>query len=130
MEGRLEEEEVRQSQPSEVLALEALELGSTAWEDDGTLQWPIYVDNEIEVPGSVSAEIEARVKGPIPYAKTLVLVFPVAPFDLDEGGILGVARGVQWWNPGVRLKIKVVNKANSPTTITTSTQVARAVAVN
>lgn len=75
-------ESTQDSQPSEILAMEAPGLGATAWEDEGTLQWPIYVDKEITIPGSVSVEIGARVTGPVPYAKTLVLVFPVSPFDL------------------------------------------------
>lgn len=38
------EDEVPSAQPSEVLAIEALDLGSTAWEDEGTHKWPLYID--------------------------------------------------------------------------------------
>lgn len=65
---------------------------------------------ETQVPGSASMEIDANVKGSIPYAKTLVLAFPITPFDRKGGMTLGISESGQWWSPGRRLKIKVFNK--------------------
>lgn len=116
--------------PSEVMAMEALELGTTAWQDEGTLKWDLAIDRNVHVPGGVSVEIEARVTGPIPHSKTLVVVSPVVSFDLEEKATLGVAKGVQWWIPGTHPKIKLVNKAQSPSNLKKGTVVATAFAVN
>ena len=118
------------STPSEVMAMEALELGTTAWQDEGTLKWDLTIDRNVHVPGGVSVEMEARVTGPIPDSKTLVVVSPVVSFDLEEKATLGVAKGVQWWIPGTHPKIKLVNKAQSPSKLKKRTVVATASAVN
>ena len=45
------DDDVQSSAPSDVLAMEALDLGATAWEDAGTQQWDMSITREISVPG-------------------------------------------------------------------------------
>lgn len=123
-------DEDQQSQPSEVMALDALELGTTAWTDGGTLKWEMSVDRNVTIPGGVSVEIDAHVTGAMPSSKTLVVVFPVSSLDLEKKVTLGISKGVQWWIPGKRLKIKVDNRAHSSSTLHKGMIVATAFAVN
>ena len=76
----------------EVLAMEALELGATAWQDQGTQKWSMAVDRKVMIPGGVSVEMDAKVEGAIPHSKTLVVVFPITPYDLEDSATLGVSR--------------------------------------
>ena len=124
------EDQDQSTLPSEVAAMDALDLGATAWEDDGTLQWRVFLTDTTDIPGGVSVEIDARVEGPLPNAKTLMLVFPVSPFDLEGDGKLGIAKGVQWWSPGSAPKVKITNRSSARDTINGKVQVARAFAVN
>ena len=39
----------------------------------------------------------------------MVLIQPVEKYDTDSGAVVGMARGVQWWEPGTPLYCKVVN---------------------
>ena len=94
-----EDEDQSHSIP-EVMAMEALELGATAWQDQGTQKWSMAVDRKVMIPGDVSVEIDAKVEGAIPHSKTLVVVFPIAPYDLEDPATLGVSRAVQWWIQG------------------------------
>ena len=41
------DDDVQSSLPSEFLAMEALDLGATAWEDARTKQWDMSVTREI-----------------------------------------------------------------------------------
>lgn len=43
-----DEDLIQSSLPSEVLAMEALHFRSTAWEDEGTLQWSTFVNQETQ----------------------------------------------------------------------------------
>lgn len=74
--------------------MDALKLGATAWEDQGTLTWPVFIDQELKIPGGVNVEVEAKVTGPFPYSKTSLGVFPVSTFDLEKQPTLGVAKGI------------------------------------
>ena len=69
-------------------------LGDSAWEDDGTLQWKLYNEEQVTVEGFVSLQIPAFVKGPQPQERQLVLITPTKSYDLEQGVNLGVARGV------------------------------------
>jgi len=124
------DDDVQSSAPSDVLAMEALDLGATAWEDAGTQQWDMSITREISVPGGVCAEIDVTVTGSLPHSKTLVVVYPTAPFDLEGKASLGVARGVQWWIPGTPLKVKVDNRGRTPSGLPKGTRIAKAYAVN
>ena len=88
------------------------------------------VDRKVMIPGGVSVEMDAKVEGAIPHSKTLVVVFPIAPYDLEDSATLGASRGVQWWTPGTPLKIKLDNRTRFPETLPRGTVVAEAFAVN
>ncbi|CAB1106551.1 unnamed protein product [Ectocarpus sp. CCAP 1310/34] len=113
-------DENQTSAPSEAMVMEALELGVTVWQDEGTLKWDMTFDRDITVPGNVSVELEVQVEGSIPYTKTLVVVYPRAPFNLDSKDnqlAIGIAKGAVWWIPGSRLKVKVDNLDHTPAII-------------
>lgn len=116
--------------PSEKEAMEALDLGATAWKDKGTIQLPVLITCTADIPGGMSVDLNVRVTGFTPYLTTLLLVFPVASFDLDEDISPGVRKGVQWWNPQATLKVKVVNKTHKKVVVQEGIQVAKAFAVN
>ena len=112
----ISEDEYQNHEVPEVLAMEALELGATAWQDQGTQKWSMAVDHKVMIPGGVSVEMDAKIEGAIPHSKTLVVVFPIPPYDLEDSATVGVSRGVQWWIPGTPLKIKVDNRTRFPET--------------
>lgn len=85
-------------QQRDVWATEALYLGSTAWEDEVTVQWPI-VNQETQVLGCVSVEIDACVTGPVPYAETSLLVFPIPPLVLQGRGHARYRQGRSMMEP-------------------------------
>eukprot|EP00903_Cladosiphon_okamuranus_P006352 g6222.t1 len=115
--------------PPEAALLTALDLGSTAWEDSATLQWPVFLAHKQLVPGRVSVEVDARTLGPRPYAAQLLVVFPLKPFDPDQGADMAVARGVQW-TPGTLPKIKLTNRTTTTKAVEAEVQVATAYATN
>ena len=114
----------------EVAAMAAVELGSSAWEDESTLRWPVTLDATAVVRGRVSVEVDVKLTGPQPNKKQLLLIFPVKPFDLDSEADIGVNRGVVWWTPGKALKVKLTNKPTHPNTVKEGTQVATAYATS
>ena len=105
-------------------------LGEAAWEDDGTLQWKLYSGKQVELDGFVSVQTETFVKGTQPQERQLVLVTPVAPYDLASGAELGVARGVQWWYPYTPIQCKTVNVMDMPKTLQRGAIAANVYAMN
>ena len=90
----------------------SLPLGSVvqeAWEDHGTLQWELRLSQPAKVKGFVGLAVVGYVTGPQPSERQLVLIQPVAKFDTDSGAVVGIARGVEWWEPGTSLYCKVGN---------------------
>lgn len=66
------------------------------------------------MPGLISVQIYAFVRGVQPQKRQLVMVVPVQKYDMEKGVLLEVARGVQWWYPGNLLQCKVVNHMQTP----------------
>ena len=57
-------------------AMEAKGLDPTAWEDEGCLSWPMTLVSKQDLPGRVSALVEASLPGPQPHTEQLLVVFP------------------------------------------------------
>ena len=104
--------------------------GKAVWEDDGTLQWTLCLRTPLELPGFVSTTVEGRTKGPLSQVRQLVLILPTENYDLEKGAVLGVARGIQWWEPGTPLLCKVVNRSPNECLIRAHQHIAQVVAVN
>ena len=102
-----------------------------AWEDDSSLEWKVrLVDEEVSIDGFTSRAAEAAPVGPRPQARQLVIIEPTARFDLEQGASVGVARSVCWWEPGMPVYCKLVNRSNQPADFVASSPVARMVALN
>eukprot|EP00752_Nemacystus_decipiens_P017012 g15230.t1 len=66
----------------------------------------------------------------LPPTMALLVVFPRAQFDKEKGASIHVARGVQWWTPGIAPKLKLVNHYTSSKSIDQGIEVATAYATN
>ena len=86
-----------------------MELGSSVWEDEGTLHWKLRITRDVEVQGGASIQLDTFVKGPQPRVKQLVVVEPTNRYDLKLRVELGVSRGAQWWCPDIPLQSKLSN---------------------
>ncbi|CAB1114741.1 unnamed protein product [Ectocarpus sp. CCAP 1310/34] len=116
--------------PAEIEMMAALDLGTTAWEDNATLQWPVFLEHKQVVPGRVSVEIDALTHDPRPFAAQLLVVIPLHLFDPGEGADIAVARGVQWWTPGTAPKVKLMNRTTHTKSIDAGVQIATSYATN
>ena len=63
VEWRAAQAEPDSNVPFEAALLWALNLGSTAWQDSRSLQWPVYLAHKQVIPGRVSVEIDALTLG-------------------------------------------------------------------
>ena len=105
--------------------------GEAVWEDEGTLDWVLRLTEAVSaLPGGTSVQVDARVKGPQPQTRLLVIVEPRERFNLKRGVDIGVPRGIQWWEPGNPLKCKVTNVATRPISISKGVPVAIVYSVN
>eukprot|EP00752_Nemacystus_decipiens_P017539 g15718.t2 len=111
-------------------AMEARRLDPSAWVDEGCLSWPMTLVSKQHLPGRVSTLAETALPGPQPHTKQLLVVFPRAQFDKEKGASIHVARGVQWWTPGIAPKLKLVNHYTSSKSIDQGIEVATAYATN
>eukprot|EP00752_Nemacystus_decipiens_P004058 g3716.t1 len=111
-------------------AMEARRLDPSAWVDEGCLSWPMTLVSKQHLPGRVSTLVETALPGPQPHTKQLLVVFPRAQFDKEKGASIHVARGVQWWTPGIAPKLKLVNHYTSSKSIDQGIEVATAYATN
>ena len=101
------------------------------WEDEGTLDWVLRLSNAVSaLPGGTSVQVDARVKGPQPQTRLLIIVEPREKFNLKRGVDIGIPRGIQWWEPGNPLKCKVSNVATRPISISKGVPVATVYIVN
>ena len=75
----------------------------------GTLQWELRFSKSAEVDGFVGVAAKAHVHGPHPGERQMALIQPASTYDTNSGAIVGMAREVQWWEPGTPLHCKVVN---------------------
>eukprot|EP00903_Cladosiphon_okamuranus_P011770 g11064.t1 len=64
------------------------------------------------------------------YAASLLVVFPLKPFDPEQGADMGVVRGVQWWTPGTLPRFKLTNRTTTTKAAKAEVQVATAYATN
>ena len=107
-----------------------MELGSSVWEDEGTLHWKLRIAKNVEVQGGTSIQVDAFVKGPQPQVQQLVVVEPTNRYDLKLGADLGVPRGAQWWFPGIPLQCKLSNVTQDSMKVQGGMVVAMVYAVN
>ena len=90
-----------------------------AWEDDSTLQWDVRLVDDTKMkeprplPGFTSIIVEYFATGPMPQDRQLVLTLPTEKYDMERGALVGVARGIQRWDPGMPVHCKIVNRGNS-----------------
>ena len=105
-------------------------MGSVGWEDNGTLQWELRPTRQVLVPVFVSVQADAYAKGVQPQNRQLVVVKPTAPYDMEAGAKLGVARATQWWHPGTPLQYNMANRCKASLTLKRGKVVARIYAVN
>ena len=107
------------------------------WEDDSTLQWAVRVvyDTKIKgpmpLPGFTSIIVKCFAAGLMPQNRQQrVLTLSTEKYDMDRGALVGVARGVQWWDPGIPVQYKIVNRGNLFAKIVRGHPVAPMIAVN
>lgn len=49
-----------------------------------------------------------------------MMVQPVEKYDVEQGAEVGIAREVQWWEPGTHFYSKIVNTGSSAGKVTKS----------
>ena len=82
------------------------------------LKWGLQPARQVFVPGFVSVQVDV-------YAKALQPQdHGAAPYDMETGAELGVARGTQWWYLGAPLQCKVVNGSKASLTLKRGEKVA------
>ena len=101
-----------------------------AWEDDSTLQWKVRLVDDVTIEGFVGVAVEGFVTGPQPQDRQLVIIQPLDKYDMETGAEVGVARGVQWWEPGTPVYCKIVNRSNTRGKVLRGHPIARMIAVN
>lgn len=125
---------IRDAQPARsAVPLSPAQLPShhdIAWEDDSALEWKVrLVDENISMEGFTSRAVEAAPVGPRPQAKQLMMITPTARFDLEQGASVGVARSVNWWEPGMPVYRKLVNRSKQSEECVAGGPVARMIAL-
>ena len=53
------------------------------------------------LPGFTSIIVKGFATGPMPQDRQLVLTLPTENYDMERGALVGVARGIQWWDLGM-----------------------------
>lgn len=89
----------------------------------------MYVPTGASVAGFVSQVFDDCVKGPHPQQRQLVLPLPTTDYDLLRGATLGVA-GVQWWEPGGPILIKLVSRTPSAIDVASADPIPHVVVVS
>ena len=101
------------------------------WENESTVGWVLLLSNAVSsLPGGTSVQVDARVKGPEPQTRLLVIIEPREKFNLKWGVDIGILRGIQWREPGNPLKCKVTNVATTPISLSKGIPVATVYSVN
>ena len=99
------------------------------WEDDISFEWDVrQMPETTVVEGFTTRAVEAAAVGPQPRDRQLVMVLPIERFDLEQGAVVGVARGVMWWVPGSPVYCKLVNSSKEKVAVEGSRVIARMVA--
>ena len=107
-----------------------------AWEDDSTLQLDVRLVDDTEIkeprllPGFTSIIVECFATEPMPQDRQFVLTLPTEKYDMERGALVGVARGIQWWDPGMPVRCKIVNRGNKFAKLVRGHPVAHMIAVN
>ena len=73
---------------------------------------------------------EGRVRGAQPSERQLALIQPVVKHDTDSGAGVGMARGVQWWEPGTPLYCKVVSTGKAAVVVRSGHSIAEVLVLN
>ena len=85
------------------------------WEDEDTLDRVLRLSNDMSsLHGGTSKQVYAQVKGSQTQSRLLVTIEPREKFSFKRGIVIGVSRGIQWWNRGNPFKYKVTNIATTP----------------
>ena len=106
------------------------DITQSVWEDEATLDWPLHLAEDVELPGGTSIQVLAKVRGPRPQKRVLLVVEPNAKYDLRSGVDIGIPRGVQFWEPKQPLRCKVTNVGVSTCSINKGTKVAIVFSMN
>ena len=64
------------------------------WKNEGTPDWVLRLSDAVSsLPGGTSVQVDARVKGPQPQTRLLVIMEPREKFNLKRGVVIGILRG-------------------------------------
>lgn len=78
----------------------------------------------------ISRAVEVAPVGPCPQDRKLVIVTPTAMIDFEQGARVDVARSVCWWEPGMPVYCKLVNRKNQSEMVVADGSVARMLALS
>ena len=73
------------------------EKNEAMWKHDANLEWILRLDQDVNLPGGTSVQVDVKTRGPQPQPKLLIIVEPLGKFDLKRGVEVGITRGVQYW---------------------------------
>lgn len=86
-------------------------FGGAAWKYDFTLHCKICLNESFSVPEFVHKVCPGPVCRVHPQARQLVLVLSVEKLNTDgDAVVVGVTKGIQWWNPGCPIFCRVLNR--------------------
>lgn len=69
------------------------------------------------VPDFVANSVRCSVSGPIAQNKQVVLVLPVANFDVGRDDTVYHTRDIEWWSPNTPIFSKLVTRCKTPTVV-------------
>ena len=93
--------------PTQTEADSPTTMDEAVWEDKGTLDWVLRLSNAVSsLSGGTSVIVDARVKGPQPQTRLLIIIEPREKFNLKRGVDIGIPRGIQWWERATRSNAK------------------------
>ena len=87
-------------------------------------------NNDISTVGCVSKVSGGYAVGSMPQDKQLVIVLPQETYDLGKTAVVGVARGLIWWKPGIPVTYKLVSRCNEPAKISNLTPITHIIPLN
>ena len=62
------------------------------WEDDSTLEWYVYLSNDIFTNGYVSKAVGGYAVGPMPQDEQLEVILPKEAYNLGKTAVRGSSR--------------------------------------
>ena len=90
----------------------------------------IEIIGQMPLPEHASVVAKDLATEPMPQDRRLGFGLPTKKDDMDRGALLGVALGVQWWDPGMPVRWEFANRGNSRVKILRGRPVAYTIAVN